>query len=102
VAVIYVEPCRGDSGIVFPVVSGELARGALNVDARGDDGGLTNIDFVPSTKRPPRGGPSARGGANDVCWGPGEDGPAPGDCGGRDLTLAEVEVAADAASGKGG
>lgn len=30
--------------------------------ASGDGVPLTNIDFVPSTKRPPRGGPSMRGG----------------------------------------
>lgn len=68
--------------------------------ARGEDGGLTNIDFVPSTNRPPSGGPSMSGGLNDVWWGAGEDGPAPGDCGGRDLTLAEADAApGDAGSG---
>ena len=35
---------------------------------------LTNIDFVPSTNRPPSGGPS-----EDKA---GDEGPAPGDCGG--------------------
>lgn len=39
------------------------------------------------------------GGLNDACWGVGEDGPAPGDCGGRDLTLAEAEAVGDAGSG---
>lgn len=67
--------------------------------ARGEDGGLTNIDFVPSTNRPPRGGPSMRGGLNDACWGAGEDGPAPGDCGGKDLMLAVTEAVGDAGSG---
>ena len=53
-------------------------------EASGDDGGLTNIDFVSSTRRPPRGGPSMSGGAKDGCEGAGDDeGPAPGDCGGR-------------------
>ena len=43
------------------------------------------MDFVPSTRRPPRGGPSLTGGANDgglTVGGPGEEGPAPGDCSG--------------------
>ena len=31
--------------------------------ASGDGVPLTNIDFVPSTNRPPRGGPSIKGGA---------------------------------------
>lgn len=45
----------------------------------GDDGGLTNIDFVPSTNLPPRGGPSSSGGfANVICEG--DEGPAPADC----------------------
>lgn len=69
--------CSGESGTL-------PARDALDPDRdgdgkRGEGGGLTNIDFVPSTKRPPRGGPSTSGGLNEVCCGAGEDGPAPGD-----------------------
>ena len=36
-------------------------------DAKGDEGGLTNIDFVPSTRRPPSGGPSMTGVVNEAC-----------------------------------
>ena len=52
-------------------------------EASGEDGDLTNMDFVPSTKRPPRGGPAESGEAKEDCDAPAEDGPAPGDCGGR-------------------
>jgi hypothetical protein len=67
---------------------------------RGDEGNdvvlsgegacLTNIDFVPSTKRPPRGGPLSWPEDVNVAeeaevGAMGEDGPAPGDCGSNGL-----------------
>jgi len=55
------------------------------------DEGLINMDLVPSTNLPPRGGPSsANGGANVICEGVGEEGPAPGDCGGSGPCLLYV------------
>jgi len=51
-------------------------------EGRGLDVDLgTNMDFVPSTKRPPRGGASTacRAGALGLVGRTGDDGPAPGD-----------------------
>lgn len=49
----------------------------------GEGVGFMNIDLVPSTKRPPSGGPGERGGENVLCCVAkvlvGVEGPAPGD-----------------------
>ena len=49
---------RGESGCGAREKEGESGDRAAG--ARGDDVDLTNMDFVPSTNRPPRGGLSTR------------------------------------------
>ncbi len=85
------DPWRGEMGVGRPEWVAENAdaggrpadkglMGVLADAARGEVGDLMNIDFVPSTKRPPRGGPFDKGGAKDDCEDAGEEeGPAPGD-----------------------
>lgn len=84
------DPCRGEMGVGRPertAVEAEFGGrpadtglvGVLADAARGEVGDFMNMDFVPSTKRPPRGGPFDKGGAKDDCEGAGEEGPAPGD-----------------------
>lgn len=72
---------------------GGRCRGGLNVEdaetGRCEDfDGLMNIDLVPSTNRPPRGGSSRDGLANTIWLGAGDEGPAPGLCGGGAVNLA--------------
>ena len=68
--------------------NGDVTPAGLGGGKSGDGcvGGLTNMDLVPSAKRPPKGGPSSRGGEkpDGFC---GVDGPAPGDCGGREFLI---------------
>lgn len=84
---------RGSSPAAGPVSGGAGTRGVLGVigDAIAGDAGAAprglgemNIDLVPSTKRPPRGGPLLAGIVGCVIDRVGgfEDGPAPGDCSG--------------------
>lgn len=55
--------CSGDGKPAdFAGVCGENVDDADGTSGEGVF--LTNMDFVPSTKRPPRGGPSIRGGVN--------------------------------------
>ena len=76
--------CRGEDTARLAGPGTEVEEGA-NVD----DVGFTNMDFVPSTKRPPNGGTSLTGAdAGDGCvCESGDDGPAPGDC--RGLFIAD-------------
>lgn len=84
------EPDSGSPDILegFGLELDEDEDEAIGGEARGDVDeivGLTNIDLVPSTKRPPRGGLSSRGCFGDAAASEesdGEEGPAPGDCGG--------------------
>lgn len=91
---LLIVPPRSGSTICPPDDGPELDPDEEELDTGGPNGddvdvGLTNIDFVPSTNRPPRGGSSSDGRANVIWWGPAEEGPAPGDCGGNDC-LANV------------
>lgn len=101
--------CSGDWNAPLLGVVGVLgAVLALDTDpegTRGDGVCLTNIDFVPSTKRPPSGGPSLTEGANDGDRAEGErageEGPAPGDCSGSALKL-EFELTLECETKLGG
>lgn len=81
--------CKGDWNPDAFGVKGLDDDACAGAGASGDGVCLTNIDFVPSTKRPPRGGPAWMDGAKVVdCAEKGgtcDDGPAPGDCGRRGL-----------------
>lgn len=84
---------------------GERADGPASASGPSGDGdGLTNMDFVPSTRRPPRGGASLGGGAKDDVFAggaTGDDGPAPGDCRGL-LTATEGSVGVYLCAGEAG
>lgn len=96
-AALIVAECRGDwNAGVFGV--GGLDAGA-GAGERGDGVCLMNIDFVPSMNRPPRGGPAGTGGDGAAGGagreGIGDEGPAPGDCGGSgfvSLTEGKLEA----------
>ena len=60
-----------------------LGAGDAVEAAPADEDGVMNIDFVPSTRRPPKGGMPAELGACGAVADDGVDGPAPGDCGGK-------------------
>lgn len=101
--------CSGDWNAALLGVVGVLGA-VLEPDTepectRGDGVCLTNADFVPSTKRPPSGGPSLTEGANDGDRAEGEregeEGPAPGDCSGSTLKL-ELELTLECETKLGG